>query len=132
MHLAAKITGVINHLLCKHNINMPIWDAVDMAMTSCHSFHSSLSPVLASCDIAPNSLLRMCIKPILSFVHVQVLHQITGHQDDRLSKVLASTEQLVAILPVLTLMSNPFQSASSLTSKEGQLQASDVILPTPT
>ncbi|DBA71869.1 TPA: hypothetical protein ACH3X2_010918 [Trebouxia sp. C0005] len=48
-----------------------------------------------------------------------------GEQDDKLSKVLANTEQLKAILPALTLMANPFQSASSLTSKEAQLQASD-------
>ena len=62
---------------------------------------------------------------LLDFVHVLVLHGITGDQDDTLSKVLANTEQLKAILPALTFMANPFQSASSLTSKEAELQASD-------
>ncbi len=52
-------------------------------------------------------------------------HCITGDQDDRLNKVLANTEQLKIMLPALTLMSNPFKSASSLTSTEAQLQASD-------
>ncbi|DBA74808.1 TPA: hypothetical protein ACH3X2_009329 [Trebouxia sp. C0005] len=50
-----------------------------------------------------------------------------GDHDDKLSKVLANTEQLKAILilPALTLMANPFQSTSSLTSVEAQQQASD-------
>ncbi|KAA6429925.1 MAG: hypothetical protein FRX49_00357 [Trebouxia sp. A1-2] len=48
-----------------------------------------------------------------------------GDHDDKLSEVLANTEQLKAILPALKLMANPFQSASSLTSVEAQQQASD-------
>ena len=53
------------------------------------------------------------------------LHCITGDEDDKLSKVLANTEQLKAILPALTLVANPFHSASSLTSQEAEVQASD-------
>lgn len=56
---------------------------------------------------------------------LQAPYWITGDQDDKLSKVLANTEQLKAILSALILMSNPFQSESSLTSEEAQLQASD-------
>ena len=39
--------------------------------------------------------------------------------------MLANTETIRAILPALTMMSNPFQSASSLTSTEATVQASD-------
>ena len=56
---------------------------------------------------------------------MQVLQWTTGDHDDKLSEVLANTEQLKAILPALKLMANPFQSASSLTSVEAQQQASD-------
>ena len=43
----------------------------------------------------------------------------------KLDEVLANTEAIRAILPALTMMYNPFHSASSLTSTEAKLQASD-------
>ncbi|DBA70039.1 TPA: hypothetical protein ACH3X2_012290 [Trebouxia sp. C0005] len=60
---------------------------------------------------------------ILDLSHI--LYHPSSDHDDKLSEVLANTEQLKAILPALKLMANPFQSASSLTSVEAQQQASD-------
>ena len=57
--------------------------------------------------------------------HLQMTHWIVGDQDDKLSQFKPNSEQLTAILSALTLLSNPFQSASSLSSEEAQLQASD-------
>ena len=48
-----------------------------------------------------------------------------GGSDDMLSKVLTTLIELKALLPALMMMSNPFQSASSLTSKQAEAQASD-------
>ena len=42
-----------------------------------------------------------------------------------LSKVLTTLIEFKALLPALMMMSNPFQSASSLTSKQAEAQASD-------
>ena len=50
---------------------------------------------------------------------------ITGGQDDKLDKLLAHADKVAAILPALAVMSNPFQSASSLTSREADMRASD-------
>ncbi len=46
-------------------------------------------------------------------------------EDDRLSRVLANTEQMVAILPAIALASNPFQSAPSLSNHGAKLKAHD-------
>lgn len=48
-----------------------------------------------------------------------------GDSDDLLSKVLTNLVELKALLPVLMMMSNPFQLASSLTSRQAEAQASD-------
>ena len=48
-----------------------------------------------------------------------------GGSDDVLSKVLITLVELRALLPALMMMSNPFQSASGLTSKQDEAQASD-------
>lgn len=48
-----------------------------------------------------------------------------GGSDDMLSKVLTTLVELKALLPALMMMSNPFQSAVSLTSKQAEAQASD-------
>ena len=48
-----------------------------------------------------------------------------GGSDDVLSKVLATLIEFKALLPALMMMSNPFQSASSLTSKQAEAQAYD-------
>lgn len=71
---------------------------------------------LNHCCVCANVELWTCL---------QAPYWITRDQGDKLSKVLANTEQLKAILSALILMSNPFQSESSLTSEEAQLQASD-------
>ena len=51
-------------------------------------------------------------------------------EDDRLSRVLANTEQMMAnteqmmaIFPAIALASNPFQSAPSLSNHEAKLKA---------
>jgi hypothetical protein len=46
-------------------------------------------------------------------------------EDDRLSRVLANTEQMMAIFPAIALASNPFQSAPSLSNHEAKLKAQD-------
>ena len=48
-----------------------------------------------------------------------------GGSDDVLSKVLTALVELKALLPALMMMSNPFQSESSLTSQQAEAQASD-------
>ena len=46
-----------------------------------------------------------------------------GGSDDVLSKVLTTLIEFKALLPALMMISNPFQSASSLTSKQAEAQA---------
>ena len=48
-----------------------------------------------------------------------------ANEDDRLSRVLANTEQMMAIFPAIALASNPFQSAPSLSNHEAKQKAFD-------
>ena len=45
--------------------------------------------------------------------------------DDTLKKILANTEQMMAVFPAIALASNPFQSASSLSNEENKQKAND-------
>ena len=44
-------------------------------------------------------------------------------EDDRLNRVLANTDKMVAALPALMVASDPFQSVSSLSNAEGKTTA---------
>ena len=46
-------------------------------------------------------------------------------EDDRLNRVLANTDKMVAALPALMVASDPFQSVSSLSNAEGRTTAYD-------
>ena len=46
-------------------------------------------------------------------------------EDDRLNRVLANTNQLVAVLPALLVVSDPFQSVSSVSNAEAKKTAYD-------
>ena len=67
-----------------------------------------------------------CVKPALMEDHPRYACLcVVGGSDDVLSKVLTTLIEFKALLPSLMMMSNPFQSASSLTSKQAEAQASD-------
>ena len=67
-----------------------------------------------------------CVKPALMEDHPRYACLcFVGGSDDVLSKVLTTLIEFKALLPALMMMSNPFQSASSLTSKQAEAQASD-------
>ena len=67
-----------------------------------------------------------CVKPALMEDHPRYACLcFVGGSDDVLSNVLTTLVELKALPPALMTMSNPFQSASSLTSKPAEAQASD-------
>ena len=65
---------------------------------------------------------------ILPLVATLLCNILTAVHDDKslmISKMLANTEQMRALLPAMALASNPFQSASSLSKEEAQQKAFD-------
>ena len=67
-----------------------------------------------------------CVKPALMEKDPRyACFCFVGGPDDVLSKVLTTMVEPEALLPALMMMSNPFQSATSLNSKQAEAQTSD-------
>ncbi|DBA90106.1 TPA: hypothetical protein ACH3X1_003424 [Trebouxia sp. C0004] len=84
---------------------------------------------LAAAEQAGNKeeekLLLDLLRSLQEKENILLRSQAPRDPDDVLHQVLNTMDELKALLPSLMMMSNPFQSASSLSSKQAEAQASD-------